>query len=51
MNQSGMTNQQLFREIEELRARLDVAEQPLREADEGMQSETFKRHCQKLYKN
>ena len=39
MNKSSKTNQQLLLEIEELRARLDVAQQRLQEANERMQAE------------
>ena len=39
MNKSSKTNQQLLLEIEELRTRLDVAQQRLQEANERMQAE------------
>jgi hypothetical protein len=39
MNKSSGTNHQLLLEIEELRTRLDVAQQHLQEADERMQAE------------
>ena len=43
MNESSKTNQQLLLEIEELRARLDVAQQRLQEANERMQAEMTER--------
>ena len=42
MNESSKTNQQLLLEIEELRARLAVAQQRLQEANERMQEGYFK---------
>jgi hypothetical protein len=39
VNKDSKTNQQLVLEIEELRARLDVAQKRLQEADERMQAE------------
>ena len=39
MNKSSKTNQQLLLEMEELKARLDVAQQRLQEANERMQAE------------
>jgi formate hydrogenlyase transcriptional activator len=39
MNKSSKTNQQFLLEIEELRARLDVSQQRLQEANEWMQAE------------
>jgi len=39
MDKNAKTKQQLLLEIEELRTRLDVAQQRLQEADEGMQAE------------
>jgi formate hydrogenlyase transcriptional activator len=43
MNRSNKTNQQLFLEIEELKAKLDAAHQRLQEAYERMQAEMNKR--------
>jgi len=43
MNKSSKTNQQLLLEIEELRTRLDVAQQRLQEANERMQAEMTER--------
>ncbi len=50
MNESRKTNQQLLVEIEELEARLSVAQQRLQEADERMQAQMteFKRTEQVL---
>ena len=43
MNKSSKTNQQLLLEVEELRTRLDVAQQHLQEANERMQAEMTER--------
>src|SRR5512136_1467188 len=43
MNKSSKTNQQLLLELEELRARLAVAQQLLQEANERMQAEITER--------
>jgi len=50
VNKGSKTNQQLLLEIEELRARLDVAQKRLQEANERMQAEMteFKRTQQVL---
>ena len=42
MNKSSKTNQQLLLEVEELRTRLDVAQQRLQEANGQVQAEMTK---------